>query len=43
MICYSDFNPASKSYLTTHHGVQRALQMIHSDFETHQTAILSKG
>jgi hypothetical protein len=38
---YSEFNPASEDYLTGHHGLKEALQLIHSDFERSKAAILA--
>ena len=37
---YSEFNPASEDYLTDHHGLQQALELIHKDFEQGKNAIL---
>jgi hypothetical protein len=40
---YSEFNPNSDSYLTSHKGVEQALGLIHNDFEGAKGEILSAG
>ncbi len=40
---YSEFNPAHEDYLTAHHGLQQALDLIHKDFERSKNEILAAG